>query len=32
MIAGLGGDAEHQHLRYIRQINAAIANRPAGIR
>jgi 5-methyltetrahydropteroyltriglutamate--homocysteine methyltransferase len=31
MIAGLGGDAEHQHLRYIRQINAAIANRPAGM-
>ncbi|WP_157442031.1 5-methyltetrahydropteroyltriglutamate--homocysteine S-methyltransferase [Actinoplanes awajinensis] len=24
-----GDDAEHQHLRYIRQINAAIADRPA---
>jgi 5-methyltetrahydropteroyltriglutamate--homocysteine methyltransferase len=27
-----GDDAEHQHLRYIRQINAAIADRPAGLR
>jgi 5-methyltetrahydropteroyltriglutamate--homocysteine methyltransferase len=26
-----GGDAEHQHERYIRQINAAIADRPAGL-
>jgi 5-methyltetrahydropteroyltriglutamate--homocysteine methyltransferase len=26
-----GDDAEHQHLRYIRQINAAIAGRPAGL-
>ncbi|MDR7275642.1 5-methyltetrahydropteroyltriglutamate--homocysteine S-methyltransferase [Catenuloplanes atrovinosus] len=26
-----GDDAEHQHLRYIRQINAAIADRPAGL-
>jgi 5-methyltetrahydropteroyltriglutamate--homocysteine methyltransferase len=25
-----GDDAEHQHLRYIRQINAAISGRPAG--
>lgn len=24
-----GDDAEHQHLRYIRQVNAAIADRPA---
>jgi 5-methyltetrahydropteroyltriglutamate--homocysteine methyltransferase len=24
----MGGDAEHQHERYIRQINAAIADRP----
>ena len=24
-----GDDAEHQHLRYIKQINAAIADRPA---
>ncbi len=27
-----GDDAEHQHLRYIKQINAAIADRPAGLR
>jgi len=27
-----GDDAEHQHLRYIRQINAALADRPAGLR
>jgi 5-methyltetrahydropteroyltriglutamate--homocysteine methyltransferase len=26
-----GDDAEHQHLRYIKQINAAIAGRPAGL-
>jgi 5-methyltetrahydropteroyltriglutamate--homocysteine methyltransferase len=26
-----GDDAEHQHLRYIRQINAALAGRPAGL-
>jgi 5-methyltetrahydropteroyltriglutamate--homocysteine methyltransferase len=26
-----GDDAEKQHLRYIRQINAAIANRPDGL-
>jgi 5-methyltetrahydropteroyltriglutamate--homocysteine methyltransferase len=26
-----GDDAEHQHLRYIRQINAAIGDRPAGL-
>jgi 5-methyltetrahydropteroyltriglutamate--homocysteine methyltransferase len=26
-----GDDAEHQHLRYIRQINAAIRDRPAGL-
>ena len=26
-----GDDAEHQHLRYIRQINAAIADRPEGL-
>jgi 5-methyltetrahydropteroyltriglutamate--homocysteine methyltransferase len=29
MIAGRGEDADHQHLRYIRQLNAAIADRPA---
>jgi len=27
-----GDDAEHQHLRYIKQINAAIADRPADLR
>ncbi|MGA8245307.1 MAG: 5-methyltetrahydropteroyltriglutamate--homocysteine S-methyltransferase [Nocardioides sp.] len=27
-----GGDAEHQHERYIRQINVALADRPAGLR
>jgi 5-methyltetrahydropteroyltriglutamate--homocysteine methyltransferase len=26
-----GDDAEHQHLRYIKQINTALANRPAGL-
>jgi 5-methyltetrahydropteroyltriglutamate--homocysteine methyltransferase len=26
-----GDDAEHQHLRYIKQINAAISGRPAGL-
>jgi 5-methyltetrahydropteroyltriglutamate--homocysteine methyltransferase len=31
MIAGLGGDAEHQHERYIKQINAAIGGRPEGM-
>jgi 5-methyltetrahydropteroyltriglutamate--homocysteine methyltransferase len=29
MIAQRGADAEHQHLRYIRQINAALAGRPS---
>jgi 5-methyltetrahydropteroyltriglutamate--homocysteine methyltransferase len=29
MIAELGGDAEHQHERYIRTINDALADRPA---
>jgi len=28
MITQRGDDADHQHLRYIRQINAAIASRP----
>jgi 5-methyltetrahydropteroyltriglutamate--homocysteine methyltransferase len=28
-IAGRGEDAEHLHLRYIRQVNAAVAGRPA---
>ncbi|MBM2615505.1 5-methyltetrahydropteroyltriglutamate--homocysteine S-methyltransferase [Actinoplanes sp. LDG1-06] len=31
LLAERGDDAEHQHLRYIRQINAAIADRPAGL-
>jgi 5-methyltetrahydropteroyltriglutamate--homocysteine methyltransferase len=31
MIAERGDDAEHLHLRYIRQINAALADRPAGL-
>jgi 5-methyltetrahydropteroyltriglutamate--homocysteine methyltransferase len=26
-----GDDAEHQHLRYIKQINAALANKPDGL-
>jgi len=30
-LASRGDDAEHQHLRYIRQINAALADRPAGL-
>jgi 5-methyltetrahydropteroyltriglutamate--homocysteine methyltransferase len=30
-ISGRGEDAEHLHLRYIRQINAAIAGRPAAM-
>lgn len=32
MLAERGDDAEHQHLRYIRQINAALADRPPGLR
>jgi 5-methyltetrahydropteroyltriglutamate--homocysteine methyltransferase len=31
MIAERGDDAEHQHLRYITQINAALAGRPDGM-
>ena len=31
MIAERGEDADHQHLRYIKQINAAIASRPEGM-
>lgn len=27
-MAGKGGDPAHQHERYVRQVNAAIANRP----
>ena len=30
-IAGRGEDAEHMHLRYIRQINAAVKDKPAGM-
>jgi 5-methyltetrahydropteroyltriglutamate--homocysteine methyltransferase len=31
LIASLGGDGEHQHELYIRNINAALAGRPAGM-
>ena len=31
MIANKGGDPEHQHERYIRQINIALADRPDGM-
>ncbi|UQU62662.1 5-methyltetrahydropteroyltriglutamate--homocysteine S-methyltransferase [Couchioplanes caeruleus] len=31
LLTSRGDDAEHQHLRYIRQINAAIQDRPAGL-
>jgi 5-methyltetrahydropteroyltriglutamate--homocysteine methyltransferase len=31
LLAARGDDADHQHLRYIKQINAAIADRPAGL-
>jgi 5-methyltetrahydropteroyltriglutamate--homocysteine methyltransferase len=31
LLTDRGDDAEHQHLRYIRQINAAIAGRPDGL-
>ncbi len=31
MIAARGEDAEHQHLRYIRQINEALKAKPAGM-
>jgi len=30
-ISGRGEDAEHMHLRYIRQINEAVKDRPAGM-
>jgi 5-methyltetrahydropteroyltriglutamate--homocysteine methyltransferase len=30
-IAGRGEDADHMHLRYIRQINGALAARPSGL-
>jgi 5-methyltetrahydropteroyltriglutamate--homocysteine methyltransferase len=31
MVAAQGGDAEHQHERYITQINKALTGRPAGM-
>ena len=31
LVARRGDDAEHLHLRYIRQINAALARKPAGM-
>jgi 5-methyltetrahydropteroyltriglutamate--homocysteine methyltransferase len=31
-LAARGDDAEHQHLRYIKQINEALRDRPAGLR
>jgi len=31
LVAAQGGDPEHQHERYIKQINAAIGARPAGM-
>lgn len=31
MLTARGDDAEHQHLRYIRQINTALKDRPAGL-
>jgi 5-methyltetrahydropteroyltriglutamate--homocysteine methyltransferase len=31
MMAAQGGDAEHQHERYIRQINQALAGRPESL-
>jgi 5-methyltetrahydropteroyltriglutamate--homocysteine methyltransferase len=31
LLASRGDDAEHQHLRYIKQLNAALAARPEGM-
>src|SRR5204863_4806444 len=31
ILTARGDDAEHQHLRYIKQINAALAGRPSGL-
>lgn len=31
LVASQGGDPEHQHERYVRQINAALAGRPDGM-
>ena len=30
-VRDIGGDAEHQHERYVGHVNAALANRPAGM-
>src|SRR5260370_41509927 len=30
-LSGRGEDAEHMHLRYIKQINAAVKNKPTGM-
>jgi 5-methyltetrahydropteroyltriglutamate--homocysteine methyltransferase len=32
LVASLGGDPQHQHERYIRQINEALKGRPEGMR
>jgi 5-methyltetrahydropteroyltriglutamate--homocysteine methyltransferase len=32
LVASQGGDPEHQHERYIRQLNAALKGRPDGMR
>jgi 5-methyltetrahydropteroyltriglutamate--homocysteine methyltransferase len=32
LVASLGGDPEHQHERYIRQLNEALRGRPPGMR
>ena len=32
LVAQQGSDAEHQHEQYIRTINAAVADRPSGLR
>jgi len=32
VLTARGDDAEHQHLRYIRQINAALVDKPEGMR
>jgi 5-methyltetrahydropteroyltriglutamate--homocysteine methyltransferase len=31
MLAGRGDDAEHQHVRYVKQINAALKGKPEGM-
>ncbi len=31
LLSARGDDAEHQHLRYIKQVNAALANKPKGL-